>query len=113
MPAALENDFLLLDKYLKIKWFGTPIGEFKGKDFVPDHALALSLLASEQIPNIDLNLEHALRFLKKETFDLPENMPSGWMIPRFGGLNLGWIKALPNRMNNYLPPERRIRMDLR
>lgn len=113
LPADLENDFLLLDKHLKIKWFGTPIGEFKGKDFVPDHALALSLLASEQLKGIDLSLEQALRFLKKETFELPEGSPTGWLLCRYGGLNLGWIKALPNRMNNYLPPERRIRMEIK
>jgi 16S rRNA C967 or C1407 C5-methylase (RsmB/RsmF family)/NOL1/NOP2/fmu family ribosome biogenesis protein len=113
LPTVLEHDFLLLDKYMKIKWFGTPIGEFKGKDFVPDHALALSFLASDQLPAIHLNLDQALRFLKKETFDLPEGTPTGWLLPRYGGLNLGWIKALPNRMNNYLPPERRIRMEIR
>ena len=26
------------------------------------------------------------------------------------GLPLGWMKVLPNRMNNYLPQERRIRL---
>ena len=35
--------------------------------------------------------------------------PSGWVLAGFGGLALGWIKAMPNRMNNYLPMERRIR----
>lgn len=113
LPAILENDYLLLDKFLKIKWFGTSIGEFKGKDFIPDHALALSMAASDQLPGLELNLDQALRFLKKETFDLPDGTPNGWMMPRYGGLNLGWIKALPNRMNNYLPPERRIRMEIR
>jgi 16S rRNA C967 or C1407 C5-methylase (RsmB/RsmF family)/NOL1/NOP2/fmu family ribosome biogenesis protein len=113
LPTALENNFLLLDKHLKIKWFGVLIGEFKGKDFVPDHALALSLLASAQLPGIELSLEQALRFLKKETFELPAGSPTGWLLCRYGGLNLGWIKALPNRMNNYLPPERRIRMELK
>ena len=111
--SILENDYLLLDKFMHTKWFGTPVGEFKGKDFVPDHALALSLTASDQLPAIDLNLDQALRFLKKETFELPDGTPTGWLIPRYGGLNLGWIKALPNRMNNYLPPERRIRMEIK
>jgi len=44
---------------------------------------------------------------------LPEGSPTGWLLCRYGGLNLGWIKALPNRMNNYLPPERRIRMEIK
>jgi len=113
LPAALENDYLFLDKFLKNKWFGTAIGEFKGKDFVPSHALALSRLISPALPALELEREQALRFLKKETFDVPPDVPRGWVLARFAGLNLGWMKVLPGRMNNYLPPERRIRMDIR
>ncbi|HNM24343.1 MAG TPA: RNA methyltransferase [Saprospiraceae bacterium] len=113
LPAALEADYLLLDKYLKNKWFGLRIGQFKGKDFAPDHALALSTAVSEQAPRIELSRELALRFLKKETFDLPPDTPKGWALAAFHGLALGWIKVLPNRMNNYLPAERRIRMELK
>lgn len=110
LPAQLESQYLLLDKFLKTKWFGTPIGEFKGKDFVPNHALALSRWASPDLPFVDLNREQALLFLKKETFDPPPGAPLGWTLARFEGLNLGWLKILPNRLNNYLPQERRIRM---
>ncbi len=113
LPAHLESDYLVLDKFLKAKWFGTPVGEFKGKDFVPSHALALSNLASPALPALDLGREQALLFLKKETFDLPAGAPRGWTLARYNGLNLGWMKVLPGRMNNYLPAERRIRMDLR
>ncbi len=113
LPAALEKDYLVLDKYLKNKWFGTSIGEFKGKDFIPSHALALSALISPALPAIELTREQALLFLKKETFLLPSDAPRGWALARFEGTNLGWMKVLPNRMNNYLPPERRIRMDVR
>lgn len=112
LPSTLLNHYLTLDKHLKIKWFGTEVGVFKGKDFVPDHGLALGLLIQPELPAVDLELELALRYLKKETFDLPANTGTGWVIARFRGLNLGWLKALPNRMNNYLPQERRIRMEL-
>ncbi|MFN0175925.1 MAG: methyltransferase RsmF C-terminal domain-like protein [Saprospiraceae bacterium] len=110
LPAVLEPDFLLLDKFLKTKWFGVNIGEFKGKDFIPSHALALSLWASPDLPAVDLSREQALLFLKKETFDPPSGAPLGWTLARYKGLNLGWLKILPNRLNNYLPQERRIRM---
>jgi NOL1/NOP2/fmu family ribosome biogenesis protein len=110
LPAALESQYLLLDKFLKTKWFGTNIGEFKGKDFVPSHALALSRWAAADLPAVDLSREQALLFLKKETFDPPPGAPKGWTLARFDGLNLGWLKILPNRLNNYLPQERRIRM---
>ena len=113
LPSALENDYRVLDKHLKNKWFGTSIGEFKGKDFIPSHALALSALVSPALPGVELSREQALLFLKKETFHLPPDTPRGWTLARFESMNLGWIKVLPDRMNNYLPPERRIRMDVR
>ncbi len=112
LSAALVEDYLVLDKPLKAKWFGTMIGEFKGKDFVPSHALALSQLAATTLPGVDLNREQAQLFLKREVFDLPTDTPRGWALARYAGLNLGWMKCLPNRMNNYLPAERRIRMEL-
>ena len=113
LPAALEAHYLLLDKHLKNKWFGVRVGQFKGKDFAPDHALALSTAVSKEAPKIDLSKEQALLFLKKETFDLPPEAPKGWALAAYRGLALGWIKVLPNRMNNYLPAERRIRMEVK
>lgn len=112
LPAQLEGVYLALDKYLKTKWFGLNVGETKGKDFVPSHPLALSLLAAPDLPSIAVSYEQALAFLKKETFDVPEQSQKGWAMPRYKGLSLGWIKILPNRMNNYLPPDRRIRMNI-
>jgi 16S rRNA C967 or C1407 C5-methylase (RsmB/RsmF family)/NOL1/NOP2/fmu family ribosome biogenesis protein len=112
LPAALEGAYLLMDKHLKAKWFGTAVGEFKGKDFVPSHALALSQWVSPDLPAVDLSRAQALLFLKKETFEPPLGAPLGWALARHEGLNLGWLKILPNRLNNYLPQERRIRMSL-
>jgi NOL1/NOP2/fmu family ribosome biogenesis protein len=100
----------MLDKTLKTKWFGVNIGEFKGKDFIPSHALAQSIWVSPGLSSVSLTEEQALLFLKKETFEPQESWPKGWVLASYQGLNLGWMKILPNRMNNYLPQERRIRM---
>jgi NOL1/NOP2/fmu family ribosome biogenesis protein len=35
----------------------------------------------------------------------------GWNLIRHCGLNLGWAKVLPNRLNNYYPGEWRILKD--
>lgn len=110
LPAAQEPDFLLLDKVCNSKWFGVKLGAFKGRDFIPDHALALSTLRSPKLPLLDLQRNQAIQFLRKESLDLPENTPRGWVLAAFEGLPLGWMKVLPNRMNNYLPQERRIRL---
>lgn len=112
-PEALEPDFRVLDKFLKNKWFGLYAGTFKGRDFIPGHALALSSICSPTLPGIELDREQALRFLKKEIFELPAGAPAkGWALARYRGLNLGWLKIVPGRWNNYLPAERRIRMSL-
>lgn len=113
LPLVREPELLLLDKHIKSKWFGTHIGTLKGTDLIPAHALALSHLANNSIQTLELSREQALIFLKKETFDLPDSTPKGWTVAQYNGLPLGWIKVLPNRMNNYLPPERRIRMEVR
>ena len=110
LPATHLKELLVLDKVGSSKWFGTKMGTLKGKDFIPDHALALSNFINSEIPSLNLDLEQALLFLKKETFRLPPGSPQGWLLMKYKELNLGWIKAMPNRMNNYLPAERRIRM---
>jgi NOL1/NOP2/fmu family ribosome biogenesis protein len=112
LPTALLSHYLILDKVLKTKWFGTTMGEIKGKDMVPHHALSQSFVRAHELPVWNLSLRQALLFLKKETFDLPDGAPLGWTMAAFEGLPLGWLKLLPNRMNNYLPPERRIRMEV-
>ncbi|MBL7776238.1 MAG: hypothetical protein JNK89_09560, partial [Saprospiraceae bacterium] len=113
LPEMLEPWMRLLDKVLKNKWFGLHAGAFKGQDFIPNHALALHAACSAELPSVEFSREQALRFLKKEVFELPPGAPQkGWALARYRGLNLGWLKLLPNRWNNYLPQERRIRMDL-
>jgi NOL1/NOP2/fmu family ribosome biogenesis protein len=39
-------------------------------------------------------------------------MPLGWCLACFKGQALGWMKVLPNRVNNYFPAEYRIIKDL-
>jgi 16S rRNA C967 or C1407 C5-methylase (RsmB/RsmF family)/NOL1/NOP2/fmu family ribosome biogenesis protein len=112
LPLAREAEMLLLDRHIKSKWFGLHVGTLKGNDLIPSHTLATSLGTSPSLPALELTREQALTYLKKETFELPASAPKGWTIMRYSGLPLGWAKVLPNRMNNYLPGERRIRMEV-
>ena len=111
-PDQWTDVYAAIEKLVKLKWFGVNIGEFKGKDLIPAHALALSSLINPDIPYLDTDRAQALRFLKKESIELPDGAKNGWTLVRFHGLHLGWIKVIPGRMNNYLPQERRIRMDI-
>jgi 16S rRNA C967 or C1407 C5-methylase (RsmB/RsmF family)/NOL1/NOP2/fmu family ribosome biogenesis protein len=106
------NHIALIDKALKRKSLGTVIGEIKGTDFIPSHELALSTAIADTIPFVDLDKTNALKFLKKEDIDIPENTPQGWTLARYEGLNIGWMKVLKNRINNYLPKDFRIRMEI-
>jgi 16S rRNA C967 or C1407 C5-methylase (RsmB/RsmF family)/NOL1/NOP2/fmu family ribosome biogenesis protein len=113
--VALKSDLIpamgSVLKALQKRSSGLELGHFKGKDFVPSHALALSTLLPESTPAIDLDERQALLFLKKEAFELP-GTASGWVIMKYKNLALGWAKAVGPRFNNYLPTDWRIRMKL-
>jgi NOL1/NOP2/fmu family ribosome biogenesis protein len=72
----------------------------------------MSTVIESSLPAVELDRETSLHFLKKENILLPD-APKGWLLARHKGLNLGWMKNLGNRVNNYLPKDWRIRMDLR
>jgi NOL1/NOP2/fmu family ribosome biogenesis protein len=101
LPEQWTGVYSALEKLVRLKWFGVNIGEIKGKDMIPSHALALSNAISQDIQYVDTDRAQALRFLKKETIELPEGIRNGWTLVRHQGLNLGWIKVMPGRMNNY------------
>ena len=112
-PNELWKDLMLLDTALPQGVWLREAGEFKGKDFIPAHSLAMSTAVATEWPAVELDRETSLRFLKKENIELPVDAPKGWLLVRHQGLNLGWMKNLGNRVNNYLPKDWRIRMDIR
>ena len=88
-------------------------GVLKGDTLVPDADLALSVaLAPEAFPEVDLDRPAALSFLHRDNPVLA-NAPRGYLIVRYGGLPLGFVKNLGGRCNNLHPQSRRIRMDIR
>lgn len=112
-PAVLSEWMSQVDQVLKRKSSGLEPGVIKGKDFIPSHELALSTAISGALPHIDLDKTQALKYLKKEDFNKPEDSKAeGWALVRYEHLNLGWVKIMQNRMNNYLPKDWRIRMDI-
>lgn len=111
--ALLESqkeDLIVLDNLLFAKGLGLEMGSFKGTDFIPSHALALSTAVSDELPRLELSEGEALQFLKKE--NLLFDAPKGWLLVTYQGLGLGWVKGLGNRINNYLPKDWRIRMEI-
>jgi NOL1/NOP2/sun family putative RNA methylase len=110
VPADWFNDLKVLASYLYIKKAGTCIGEVKGKDFVPHHELAVSTLNLSNIATIALTFEQALQYLRRKDLIIETNL-RGWVLATYEGFGLGWMKILPNRLNNYYPQEWRILKD--
>lgn len=102
-----EAEIASIGKILNIRKSGVAVGTVKGKDFIPHHELALSHLLSPGIPFVNLEKEDALKYLKRQDFNLQTNK-KGWTLCRYKGINLGWVKVLPNRVNNYYPTNWRI-----
>lgn len=106
------SEFELLRAHLYIKKAGIRLGTISPKEVIPEHELALSNIIKKEVPTIDVNLEDALLFLKKEAIKTEDNL-KGWYLVQYRGVNLGWGKWMTNRMNNYLPKNWRIRMDIK
>ena len=109
--AEHEVDIHIIQKGLYLRKTGTSIGQPGAKEWLPAHDIALSIERIKDLPKIEVRKEQALLFLKKEDFNIP-NHDKGWYLISYNGLGLGWVKALGNRFNNYLPKHWRIRMDI-
>ncbi len=100
------EDISVLAGSLYIRKAGVEMGAIKGKDIVPSHELATSLLPKESFSKVEVDKEVALQYLRRQ--DISLQAPKGWNLVTYQNLPLGWIKALPNRINNYYPQEWRI-----
>lgn len=97
-----------LQQYLYIKKSGVRLGKLAGKELIPDHELAQSLLLNKKaFLQTELSYDQAIAYLRKDNFELNANA-KGWSLMNFEGHTLGWAKLLLNRMNNYYPKEIRI-----
>jgi NOL1/NOP2/fmu family ribosome biogenesis protein len=56
--------------------------------------------------------DKALAFLHRDNVTFPE-APLGYLLVRYQGLPLGFVKNLGNRCNSLHPQSRRIRMDIK
>ncbi len=98
----------ILQRNLYIKKSGVRIGKLAGKDLIPDHELALSIIINKDaVLQTELDKEQAIQYLRRDNIDINTN-DKGWSLMNYEGQALGWAKLLPNRINNYYPKEIRI-----
>lgn len=112
IPASLYEEMQFLQDQLYVITKGTAVAEVKHDKLIPEHAFALSIFLNEDhFHKINLTLEQALLYLKKETFTL-DNERKGFALVGYQQNSLGWINLLGNRFNNLYPAAWRIRMNL-
>lgn len=109
-PKAYEQEYTLLQHYLKVIHAGVTLAEIKGKDLVPHHSLAMSTDLVEGIfPTAELSYKEAIAYLRKEGMVLDTDIPRGYVLVTFQQIPLGFVKNIGNRANNLYPQEWRIR----
>jgi len=107
VPAFAASQLLSLQMF-NLKSIGTPLIEQTEFRSIPHAALALHS-AYNFHQAADLTNETALSYLCGDALANESDIKQGYALARFNGLNLGWMKAAPNRFNNLYPHPWRIR----
>ena len=107
VSAAVLNDVFILQSVLYLKKAGVSIGKIIRNELIPDHAFALSDLVAADVVAFETDLATALQYLRRNDIDV-QTKYKGWALIKYKHAALGWIKVLPNRINNYYPKEWRI-----
>ena len=99
------------ETHLRVVQAGVSVGEVKGKDLIPAHALAMSalLLRQDVFATEAVSYEQAIAYLRKEAVTLPATAPRGYVLLTYRNIPLGFVKNIGNRANNLYPQEWRIR----
>ena len=110
-PQTYIHELAILKQNLRIVQAGVAVGEVKGKDLIPSHALAMSicLLRSGAFVSEEITYEQAIAYLRKEAVALSETAPRGYVLLTYRSIPLGFVKNIGNRANNLYPQEWRIR----
>ena len=106
------EEYLFLRTHLRIIKGGTALYKTRKNDFTPLHELGLSCkIRKDSFPSVELDYFQAISFLKKENIALKDS-PSGWILLTYSGVNLGFVRNIGSRLNNYFPTDWRIRMNI-
>jgi len=104
------DEYSMLRQKVNIIKRGVHLYEMKGSDIIPSHELVLSELCSDEaFPSFEVDDKNAVAFLRKESLSAV-GLPEGWVVLRYRGVNIGLVKNIGRRINNYFPVGWRIRM---
>ena len=100
--------FKLIRDNAYVRLAGINLGELKGKDFIPSESLALSIHNDDKFRSKELSKDDAIEFLRGGNPVVDGE--NGFVLMKYLGHSLGWVKKIGVRVNNYYPKEWRIRM---
>lgn len=112
-PKGYMNELACLKDVLRVIQAGVQVGEMKGKDLIPSHALAMcpSLMEKDAFAVEEVNYEQAIAYLRKEAITLPATAPCSYVLLTYRNIPLGFVKNIGNRANNLYPQAWRIRKE--
>lgn len=109
-PKEYISELSALQQSLRVIQAGVALAEVKGKDLIPNHALAMShALRGAAFPRAEVSYEQAIAYLRKEAIVLSGEVPRGYVLLTYMNIPLGFVKNIGNRANNLYPQEWRIR----
>jgi NOL1/NOP2/sun family putative RNA methylase len=107
VPQHLEQDLAQIQQTLYIKKAGVKLGSVIRNELIPDHELAVSTIISSNLSSVEVDEQNALQYLRRQDMMIDSTI-KGWTLITYQQLPLGWVKLLPNRINNYYPKDWRI-----
>lgn len=110
VPGGMTDVYKSAVSKLKILSAGVTVGRIKGRDIVPEAALALSTaLNRDAFHTVELDYPAAISFLRRDAVSLPADAPCGYVLVAYRGVPLGFMKNIGNRANNLYPQEWKIK----
>ena len=91
--ASFSRQVGLLQEAVKVWQAGVPLATVKGKDYIPLHALAMSVdFESLGFSNCSRFLRYGGGYLRKEVLVLPPDTPKGYVLLTFQEIPIGFVK---------------------
>lgn len=111
-PNDIRSDKIVAEanKKLKVLVHGVKKNIEKGKNIIPDHSLALSIVGNKgKFPAIEIDYSTSISYLRHEAIVLPPDSPKGIVTLQYRDVPIGFAKNLGSRANNLYPQEWRIK----
>ncbi|RYY49653.1 MAG: RNA methyltransferase, partial [Chitinophagaceae bacterium] len=107
IPKVAYDSVLQLQQNMYIKKAGVNFGTVIRQELIPSHELVISTIYSGNIPELEVDQETALNYLRRKDINM-DTFIHGWAVVTYLSVRIGLVKILPNRINNYYPKDWRI-----